>query len=171
MAAGHANRGTDWVQARDFWLALDPPRSFEAVAKQFGVSGQRVGFIARRDRWKELADNVDAQALAAATRRIVRTRADRVQKTLGIVDGLLERFDAELEKLELRPADLDRVVKLAELLEGQATDRLDFAEVQEALGVQLRIAAKYVPRDQLQAFLDEVRRAIGELDNGEERAA
>lgn len=171
MAAGHANRGTDWVEARDFWLALDPPRSYEAVARRYGVTGARVRFVAKRDKWAAAAADVDARVLASVKTRVVRSRAERVQKVLGIVDGLVDRYDTELAQLELRPADLDRVVKLAELLEGQATDRMDFAEVQEALGMLLRIATKYVPRAQLRGFLDEVRGAMGELSDGGEQAA
>lgn len=156
-------RGTNWVEARDYWLALDLPRSFESVARTFAVSAQRVGFIARRDRWAEIAADVDARALEQSKRRAVRTRADRVTKVLGIIDGLVDRYDAELAELELKPADLDRVVKLGELLEGEATDRVSFAELQEALGSVMAIAVEFVPAARRAEFLSRVRDRLGSV--------
>jgi hypothetical protein len=153
----------DWDEARDFWLALDPPRPFGTVAERFTVSVQRVRFIAKRESWAELAADVDARTLEQAKQRIVRSRAERVRKTLGIVDGLLDRYDQQLDVLELKPADLDRLVKLAELLEGEATDRITVGEAQQGFAVLLTIAARYVPKQRRQAFLAEVRDSIGDL--------
>lgn len=154
-------RGTNWAEARDFWLALDPPRSFGVVAKQFGISDTRVRVVARRDDWAAAAAEIDRRTLEQAKTRIVRSRAERVQKTLGIVDALLDRYDAELDKLELRPGELDRIVKLAELLVGEATDRMEFSEVQDALGATVKLALEYIGREQRDEFLDRWRRLFG----------
>lgn len=158
-------RGTNWHEARDYWLALDPPRSFETVAKAFAVSAQRVGFIARRDSWAKLGADVDRRALEQATRRIVLSRADRVTKVLGIVDGALAHFDAELEAkaADAKLADLPGLVKLAELLVGEATERMEFAEVQEALGSVMAIAVELLPVGKRAEFLSRVREQLGSV--------
>jgi hypothetical protein len=154
---------TDWIAARDFWLALPAhERHSVTVARRFGISEARVRFIAKRDNWRDLAAAVDARVAAQVTTRIVRSRADRVRKTLGIVDGLLDRFDAQLAELELRPGELPGLVKLAELLEGEATDRVTSAEAQEMFAALMALAVGAlqegwpVPR-----FIESVRTTLG----------
>jgi hypothetical protein len=156
-------RGVDWNEARDFWLALDPPRSYETVARQFGVSGTRVRFVAKRDNWAEPAARIDAEALARVQRRIVLSREQRVAKTLSIVDGALAHFDENLEERvrEAKLADVPGLVKLAELLIGEATDRMSFAEVQEALGVVIDLAVEFLPAESKLAFIAAVRERLG----------
>lgn len=154
-------RGTNWAEARDFWLALQPPRSFQTVADQYRVSRSRVRYVAVREGWEALAADVDARALENAKRRIVRSRADRVTKVLGIIDGLVDRYDDELAQLELKPADLDRVVKLGELLQGEATDRVEFGEVKDAF---VRFGTRvlgWLPKEFHERFLGELRDELG----------
>lgn len=162
--------GVNWVEARDFWLALDPPRGYEAVARQFGVSGTRVRFVARRDNWQELADEIDQRALEQAKRRIVFSRSERVQRTLGIVDGLLRRFDERLDDLDLRPGELPALVKLAELLEGEATERISSSELQDALVAGLRAVIEFVPKKDRERAMAAYREALGAIES-QERAA
>lgn len=167
-----ANRGVDWDAARHLWLAQPPPRSYQEVARQVGVSGTRVRYVARRDGWPELADEIDAEALAKVKRRMVLSREQRIEKTLGIVDGLLDRFDDRLDDLEVRPADLPALVKLAELLVGEATDRMSFAEVQEALSVVMGVCVQAIRESwPVDRFLAVVRERLGVGGDGQAAAA
>jgi hypothetical protein len=170
VATPTEKRGTDWVEARDVWLAQDRPRSYERIAQQFGVSGARVRYVAKRDKWLTAAEDVDRELLRKAQQRIVRSRADRVTKVLGIVDAALDEFDSQLvEKArEARLRDMSELVKLGELLLGEATDRVSFGELQEALGVIVALAVEYVPDDARAEFLERVR-AAGSARSGRRR--
>lgn len=162
-------RGTDWIAARDFWLALDPPRSFQPIAKQFAISAQRVGFVARRDGWQAIADDLDAKALEAVKNRVVLSREERNAKFLQIVDLANEQaFDKLTAKqLEVRLADLPALGKHAELILGEATDRVSFAELQEALGVVIALAIDELPKKARSAFLAKVRARLGAIGGDE----
>lgn len=164
--AGSGRRGTDWEQARDFWIALGPRRSFERVGKKFGVSAQRVGYVARRDGWHPLAAEIDARALEQTKRRIVRSRADRVAKTLGLIDGALDVYDNELEAKarEGRLRDMSDLVKLAELLEGEATDRPDVGEWQAGYEQLMQIGVQAITEGwSVIEYLERVRGRLGEI--------
>lgn len=159
-------RGTDWNQARDFWLALDPPvRTSAAVARQFGISEARVRFIAKRDGWRDIAADIDAQALERVKERVILSREERNAQFLRIVDLANVRALEKLTKgeLEVRLADLPALGKHAELVLGEATDRVSFGELQEALGVVMAIAVEFVPRKSRAEFLARVRERLGQV--------
>lgn len=163
-------RGVDWVAAEAFWLGLDPPRPFSRVAKRFTVSVSRVARVAKRDNWAAKAEEIDRKAAARAQGRIVRSREERVAKVLGIVDGLLDRYDTNLDGLELRPSDIPHLTKLAELLVGEATDRMSFGEVQEALSVVIGLGVQALQEGwPVERFLAAVRERLGSI--GEADAA
>jgi hypothetical protein len=58
---------------------------------------------------------------------------------------------------------MSELVKLGELLLGEATDRVSFGELQEALGVIVALAVEYVPDDARAEFLERVRGRLGEI--------
>ena len=160
-------RGTNWIEARDFWLALPPPRSFEAVARKVGVSGQRVRFVSRRDGWQTIADDIDAKALETVKRRVVRSREERNQAYLDLYDKLLDRLILEVDRPQarLRFADAPLYGRHAELVLGEATDRPDIVEVQDNMRVMLEATAPFVPRKSRAAWLEAIRKAIGWSDD------
>lgn len=162
-------RGTDWIAARDFWLALPPPRSSEAVAKRVGVSSTRVRFVARRDGWQAIADGIDARTLAAVTKRIVRSRTERDEVFLDLFDKILDRAAEQVAKpdSDVPLAVVPQFGRHAQLVLGEATDRPDQAEVQEALGIVIALAVAELPRKAQGAFLAKVRARLGAIGGDE----
>lgn len=160
-------RGTDWVEARSYWLAQSPPRSFGAVARQFGVSDTRVRFVARRDDWQSHADEIDARALEQTKRRVLRSRNERDEIYLRITDAA---FDIALDKLiggglEVRLSDLPQLGKHAQLVQGEPTDRVEFSEFQESLVRLGKLALEFIPKGKRAEYL---RRFRDELGGGDE---
>lgn len=169
VADQQPKRGTDWTAARDFWLALDPPRSSQPVADQFQVSRTRVNFVRKRDGWDAIAAEIDAKALSNVKDRLVLSREERNAKFLQIVDLANKRAFDKLtaDQLEVRLADLPALGKHAELILGEATDRVSFAELQEALGVVIALAIAELPKKARAAFLKKVRARLGAIGDGE----
>ena len=164
MADHPKRRGTDWTLARDEWLAQTPPRSFDAIGRRFGFSGQRVGQIARRDNWRAAGEKLDAEVLRRSTARIVRSRSDRVVKVLGLIDGALDVYDAELEAKahEARLRDMPDMVKLGELLLGEATDRVSSVEAQEMFAALMAVAVVAIQEGwKVARFIATVRETLG----------
>lgn len=170
MAVAAKRRGTDWIAARDLWLAQLPPRSFGPIAKRFHVSTQRVGFVARRDNWQAIADKLDADALRKTTQRIVRSHSDRVTKTLGIIDAALDVYDTQLaEKArEAKLRDLGELARTAQLLAGEATERPDLGEVQQTYADLLQLGVQALTEGwSVSEFLAKVRELGGEIGDAD----
>lgn len=126
----------DWAAARAFYVALDHPRTFVAVARRFGVSDTAVRQHATAEGWAELAAGIDRQAGERALARAVKTREQRAEAILRLTDRLVDHF-ADDEQFVAKAAeasflDVERMVKLTELLLGEATDRVATSEVQQA---------------------------------------
>lgn len=160
----------DWGAAKAFYIGLPPTeRSFARVAREFPVSSKTVRKHAHDDGWIEAAADADRQANEAAIRKAVRSRSERVANSLRFVDDFLDVAKAKLKAgdLDVRASDVPPLVKLAELLEGEATDRIQVGEVR-ALIVQVTIAAgKWVtsplpPEERRKGFMGE----LGELTSG-----
>jgi hypothetical protein len=148
----------DWVAAKIAFVS-DPTRSFGKIARQFGVSDVAVGKHARAEGWQAEAEAFEKIAGERALARAHKTREERVAQALRIVDGLLDEFEATLpQKAEdAKASDLPGIVKLAELLAGEATERVDPGQVQQVLAIVLRLGAQGLPRE---AFLEQFDRAV-----------
>ena len=127
----------DWGAARAFFVAMDPPRAYSAVARRFAVSVTAVRTHARAEAWAEHAAEADRLAAEKALAGAVKTREQRVASLLRITDRLIDHFEANVEEkaTEATFLDVERMGKLAELLVGEATDRISVSEVQAALVV------------------------------------
>lgn len=125
----------DWGAALAFFVALDPPRTRAAVARQFGVSEAAVRKHATDEGWDDVAAEADMQAAEHALAKAVKTREQRVSALLRITDRLIDYVDENLEAkaAEATFLDVERMAKLSELLLGEATDRVAASEVQHAL--------------------------------------
>lgn len=175
---GKAPHRIDWQAAEEFYLSLDPPRVLQRVVEKFAVSRVSVGRQAKQRKWREKAERLDAAAVAGVTRRIQRTREQRITKVLGLVDSAIDGFDAQLDAkiAEAKLSDLPALVKLTELLEGEATDRVDVTRVQPLIAAFVVKVAVLVPADrdgELSAVLDWFEGELRALEPGEpgERAA
>lgn len=161
-----------WPAALAYYLALPwERRSWKAISDRFGVSEVRVGQVARRDGWVEKAEALDqrrerivGQELERVYRIEARARAERLQRTLALYD---RANDLALEMLPLDKAGqidatkipggmprLDQLLermpglfKMAELASGEATDRVEIAQVQPVLVAFARIAVLHAQVD------------------------
>jgi transposase-like protein len=132
----------DWAAALAFYVALDPPRSFARVARKFGVSDTAVRKHAHRENWRAKADAIEAKAEAKALESGLRSREQRIAAVLKTIDVGLDQVGGDLDKGAQR-LGTDRFaewVKLAELLSGEATDRVSVAELQEAMRMIVSLA-------------------------------
>ncbi|MDQ5841653.1 MAG: phage terminase small subunit-related protein [Chloroflexota bacterium] len=154
----------DWDKAEAFYLNLDPPRKIATVARQFGVSGNTVRKWAKRLGWDKKAVALDRKALDQATGQAVRSRAQRVAAALNFTDEFLDAAQAKLaqNKLDVRAGDVPALVKLAELLEGEATDRVQIGEVRVLVAQVVVVAGEFIAKEDRPAFMAR----LGELTAG-----
>lgn len=130
----------DWGAARAFFVAMDPPRTYSAVAARFHVSVTAVRTHARAEEWAQIAADADAKAAEKALAGAVKTREQRVAQTIRIQDKLLDFFEVNLDAkaADATFTDLERMAKLVELLTGEATDRWSSSDMQGMLVVVLK---------------------------------
>lgn len=123
------------------YVQMGETRSFGRVARQFGVSDTAIRKVAKEGNWDETVADIDRGAREKALARVRRSREQRIGQTLRIVDGALMLAEQQLEAkvVELQLRDLPGLVKLAELLEGEATERLDAVQVQHVLALVLEL--------------------------------
>jgi hypothetical protein len=165
------SHGVDWQDAEAFYLGLDRSvRTYAEVARRFEISDVRVGQIARSRRWQEKALEIDRRLEESSIRLVVRSREQRIKKTLGIVDRLLDRYESGVDGLELKPSDLPNLVKLAELLVGEPTDRVEVATVRRVFAILIERAGRFVTLEQRPAFLLEMRELESALPEPERPA-
>lgn len=165
----------DWGVALAAYVAAGPEhRSYGAVAKEWRLSETTVRKHAAGGKcrccplagWDAIAGEIDRKAASQALTKAAKTRTERAMQALRIADGYLDGIEANLEAkvAESKLSDMPAIVKLAELLEGEATERIDPGQVQQVLALVLRIGAKGLPREE---FLAEFDRAVaGILEAG-----
>lgn len=162
----------DWAAALAYFLTLTPPdRTYTAVAARFSVSVTAVRNHARKHGWESAAAELDRQAAADAMRKARRTRAQRIEQALRLVDGTMDAFEENLptKAAEAKISDLPALVKLAELLEGEATDRIDVSQARALVNVVFQVAGRFVPAEAREAFMQELDAAVGgllQIDDG-----
>jgi len=125
----------DWGAALAYFVTLDPPRTYSAVARRFNVSVTAVRTHARAEHWAQAAADADAKAAEKALANAIKTREQRVAGLLALTDRLIDHFtdNVEAKAAEATFLDVERMAKLSELLLGEATDRISASEVQGAL--------------------------------------
>lgn len=161
---------TDWGAAKALYIQLGPDvRSYVEVSRRLRVSSVTVRKYAKRDQWVKAAADADANAARKALAGARRSREERVTKMLKIVDRAFDRFEDDIDVLDLRLADLPHLGKFAELLEGEATDRVSFGELQEALSMTVATMMDFVPKAKRPDALAAIRAKLGA--SGEAQAA
>lgn len=138
----------DHAAAFEIYLRLEPPnRTYAAVARAVGCSETSVRTWARKLKWVEKLQAADERAMA----RSLKTREQRVADVLKLTDGLVDHFtseEASPAKLEAATfLDVERMVKLSELLTGEATDRVSLSEAQSFLQLVFAAALDWAGRD------------------------
>lgn len=126
----------DWDAALAFYVALGPTeRSYRMVSERFGVSETTVRKWANRQDWPTVAATTDAEAGRVALDRAVRTRSERTEAVLKLVDEYLDQTTARIKAkdLDIKASDVPHLVKLAELLLGEPTDRIAISQLEPLL--------------------------------------
>lgn len=171
----------DWTIARAWYLALPmDKRTFASVASRFGVSRSQVSRRAGEEGWDAVARDADRRVERRALERVIRSRADRLARTIEVYDRandlaaqLLPIDEAtgliDVGKIEAMPRvdqileKLPGLFRMAELAAGEATDRVAVAEVQPVILAIARIAIMRAPADERGSVLREIEAATAGL--------
>lgn len=165
---GNGNGGgrpkIDWGAAFAYYASLGPTRTFPAVARTFGVSDTAVRNHAKAEGWEEKVAALDAEAARRAEAKVVRSLEQRMADTIRVADRL--RQIALDEEAAIDPAvavrSLPRYVHIELVHAGEATDRVEYAEVEQALSGLVERAVRHMTPEQRRSFLDE----LGQLGQG-----
>lgn len=163
----------DHGAAKAFWVSLPPEEAtYVRVARQFGVSETTIRKWARVDGWVEAREAAWSNAASKALARAALSVEDRAGLVVRLTDALLLAFirdlDAKAEQATFH--DLERMVKLVQLLTGEATDRVSFVEAQQLIGQVLDVARRWAvaelpPAERQSGLVAEVRELLeGDAD-------
>ena len=134
---------TDWQEIRDDFLATGT--SYPQLAAKYGVSISTLKKKAARERWTDLKDGIDIEALGTAEPepeepqepplepdQIIEAKLDRLQRFLSITDGMMDRIQDAIESPDvINPYSLKMLASaLRDLREMQGLNRtaLDIEE-------------------------------------------
>ncbi len=162
-------RRFDWDAALADFLAEGTARSYGKTAVKFGVSDRAVGVVARKQGWAALADEFDRAAASRAIDVAHRTREERVRDVVRLADTvtIAALRNATRRPDDIRLSDVAPIVKLAELLEGYATDRyVEVTEVRTSLRLMVEVALEFIPVEARSRFLDVVEQQLGQVTGG-----
>ena len=134
----------NYDEALAYYAALGPARTFGKVAERFGVSDTAVRRRATRDRWQERVRAIDAEAALRAKEKVTRTRAERIEDTVKLVEAARVAYARQLSQgAKVTGHELAALLRIEALLEGEATDRVDYATFRDALTLALgRVATE-----------------------------
>lgn len=177
-------RHVNWAAARAYFLALPTEhRTFKAVAEKFHVTPARVGQIAKRDSWLKARDELE-ELEVAETEKVIRKRVlelarDRATRIVRVVELVDRVNDVALQKLKVGEdgaitvegeLELEKIlstmpglVRMAELVSGEATDRVHVSEVQPVLVAFAQIAVRYAPAEERDRVVVELEQASAGL--------
>lgn len=145
----------DWPSARTMYLELGPERSLLAVARHFLVSKTSVANQSRKNGWKAAALAFDQEVERRQEQAALRTRTNRRVRVLTIIDDVIDAFGGKATEKgkEASASDFAALVKLAELLEGEPTDRVQVGEVQQMVAVILTGVSVFIADEKRAEFL------------------
>jgi hypothetical protein len=114
--------------AFDFYFALGPGRSYEAVAKKFSVSKRAITTVASKEKWQERIATAQRTARERSDTKAVETLEDMHDKH---VKALQFVFAKAIEALRTMPINtamdavkaIEIVVKQERLLRGDGNER------------------------------------------------
>lgn len=156
----------DWSEAFAYFSS-DGATTFAEVGAKFGVSDVSVGKHARKDNWLERRK---ALLDKAAERSALRTLDERNRRTLLLIDKARDHLSSD-DADDPKWSDLAPLVKLEQLIEGEATDRVSVAEVSQfALELSrgldqlvMRLVAEHLPNGKRRLFVEAWREGQGEV--------
>lgn len=162
----------DWAAAKVVFVS-DPRRSFLKISRQFSVSTVSVRKHAKREGWEAEAARFDRDTAERALAAQVKTRDEHITRALRVRDqAFANALDALLDRsLEVKLSDLPAIGRYAELLTGEATDRVEIREVREFVVAFIRYTGSFVPKERREEFLAGAAELMSGLERGEGEAA
>ena len=134
------------AEAFSYYVGLGPDRSYEAVAKEFGVSKRTVVRRAVKDDWKTRIQGIESEARERVDKKAVETieqMADRHMKILRVIQS---KALQALQQMEIASAmdavrSLDLAVKAERIVRGEPGDRtaLSFEEIAQKQNERWRV--------------------------------
>lgn len=111
------------------YVAMDPTsRSLRVLSVQLGYPASTISRWSRDFQWQRRLPAADKKVNEKMLERAVRTNAERKAKNLEMVDQLADQLKALLDAgaIEIKSAqDAERIVKLVQLLTGEATEKTE----------------------------------------------
>jgi hypothetical protein len=102
------------VDAFDFYFALGPGRSYQAVATRYGTTKRAVTNLAVRERWQERAAELEQKARESAAKKTMETLEEVNLRHLKVLRTLEAKAIEGMRNLSIdTPADILRALDLA----------------------------------------------------------
>jgi hypothetical protein len=116
------------VDAFDFYFALGPGRSYQAVATRYGTTKRAVTNLAVRERWQERAAELEQKARESAAKKTMETLEEVNLRHLKVLRTLEAKAIEGMRNLSIdTPADilraLDLALKQTRLILGEPSER------------------------------------------------
>jgi transposase len=116
------------VDAFDFYFALGPGRSYQAVATRYGTTKRAVTNLAVRERWQERAVELEQKARESAAKKTMETLEEVNLRHLKVLRTLEAKAIEGMRNLSIEtPADilraLDLALKQTRLILGEPSER------------------------------------------------
>ena len=92
-------------EAFDHYFKLGPARSYDAVARRFGVTKRAVTKCARRERWQQRVVELERKTRAETERRVVESGSELIERHLKLVKFIQAKA---LERLKSSPIENTR---------------------------------------------------------------
>lgn len=148
--AGAGRPKIDWAAAFNFYASLEPKvRRYQLVCEHFDIGLRSVTDHAspKRENWYARAKALDRKVNEKAQTYIIRERAKRIASTVELTDKAILKALADLDAgvLNVNLSDIPGLVKVSELLEGEATDRTDSADLQRMLTLWAIAVFPHIP--------------------------
>jgi hypothetical protein len=120
--------------AFDFYVSLGPERSYQAVAKRYGVSKRAVTKCAAREHWMSRLSKIEKDARENGDKRLAETMEQMHERHLKTVRAMQARALAALKQYPLstgmeamRAAEM--AIKLERLVVGEPSERVNVEEI------------------------------------------
>ena len=90
--------------AFDYYFALGPARSYQAVAEKYGVTKRSVTYLGKRERWQARIEELHAKARQAASEKELESLEEMNQRHLKLLQAIEGRAFQALKSLPLDTA-------------------------------------------------------------------
>ncbi len=109
------------------YVGMGQDRTYEAVAKHYGLCKRTILRAAIRDRWQQRLEDIEREAQAATDAKLAKAMLDMNMRHRKLLLGIASRAAQALSQFELKSAmeavrAAEVAVKLERLLAGEATE-------------------------------------------------